>query len=284
MIRAMTYGEKNRFVGYFPALNPDLQPRVTGEATGAPPGGYNCIAWTLGYTDRWIDPYQTVAEWDAFYNPTFVRADSGPIAIWKRGRAFTHGCVYNYLHGFPWESKCGSDLRILHQLDELVGDSYGNVFMYYQANPPLPPPGASGAVVHISGAAAKPQAMTDKERATLIHQAIRDVAPAVRQEFEEQFEAWKRTWFEGAMAFSSDTNDRADGYCYRALVDMGTEIIPLVVEKLNDPKNFIAQRLYEDLQPDPQMRVVITPSDPAAKEGVQGHAQRTVEHYLKSLK
>ncbi len=51
MVRPMTPAEQQRFRGYFPNLNVN-QAVGTDDATSA----YNCIAWTVGVTIRWIWP------------------------------------------------------------------------------------------------------------------------------------------------------------------------------------------------------------------------------------
>ena len=49
MARPLTAAEKQRFQDYFPSLNVDLAV-VTGEVSRV----YNCIAWTVGVTNRWL--------------------------------------------------------------------------------------------------------------------------------------------------------------------------------------------------------------------------------------
>lgn len=271
-VREMTLGEKNRFAGWFPSMNVEVQPRVTGEATRT----YNCIAWTLGITNRWINPKHSLQAWDNFYALNqYIRADAGEIAIWKTPAAFTHGCVANAAQGFNWESKCGPNLRILHQLPEMVGDTYGNVYAYYTRMTDLVCTAPRGFITE------KPTSlMDDQQKALKIKNAVSNIPAALREAFLTQFEAWKATWFVGDMALSSDTRDRADTYSYRILLAMGPEIIPLVVEQLADPENFMATQLYDDLQSDPKLQLNLAAADPAHLEGEQGRAKRIVENYL----
>lgn len=273
MPRDMTLAEKNRFVGWFPNLNADLQPRVTAEATQA----YNCIAWTLGITNEWFNPLQSLDLWDDFYAPYhYVRADQGQIAIWRSGQNFTHGSVQHIAHGFNWESKCGSSLRIMHEQAELVGDSYGVVVAYYE----LTPPSTATASVVRATPATPPSAMTEQQKAVALHNLVKDIDPALQQEFNDQFEAWKKTWFEGAMALSSNIRDRANTYSYRNLVAMGSEIIPLVMVKIANPENFVAKQLLHDLQPDSPTRAALVPLH--VGEGEHAHARRVLEAFLQS--
>ena len=279
MIRNMTPEEQDFFVSVFPSLNADLQPRVTGEATPFElPGAYNCIAWTVGIDNDWINPKQSVEAWDLFYAAYgFEQADAGTIAVWKSGCNFTHGSVANAAHGFNWESKCGESLRILHENPELISQAYGNVFMYYarseNADTALP----------TASTAPKTPAMNENQKAILLHDAVKTVNPAVREEFNHWFDAWKLTWAQGAMAFSNDVRDRSAAYSYKKLVDMGPEILPLVVEKLANPENFIARQLYDDLQAEASQRVSIEPGV-HRNHGEKFLARQTVDAYLRARK
>jgi hypothetical protein len=54
---------------------------------------------------------------------------------------------------------------------------------------------------------------------------------------------------------------------------MGDQIIPLLVEKLTDPENFLALQLYDSLQPDEALVVRFDPGGDEILEGEQGRAQ-----------
>lgn len=128
MSRPMTRAEKARFRRFFPGLNVNATV-VTGEATNV----YNCIAWTVGLTNRWIWPGNTLAQFDTFYRGLgLVRCSNGPLAAWGFSPShMTHGSISGPGHGPRWESKCGADLRIEHGLGELAGSSYGHVVAFY---------------------------------------------------------------------------------------------------------------------------------------------------------
>ena len=66
---------------------------------------------------------------------------------------------------------------------------------------------------------------------------------------------------------------------------MGTAIVPLVVQKLTDPKNFFALQLYDTLQPEADKAAIvhIDPEDDAMLEGEQGRAARTVQQWVSTL-
>lgn len=270
--RDMTNPEKQSYNAAFPAMDVDEQPRVTGEATPT----YNCIAWTIGVTDRWIDPYQTLDEWDAFYATVgLVRDyDDGTVAVWRTADGeFTHGCVSTAQYGFHWESKCGADLRILHHLGDLISpDLYGNVFVYYKPAPTAPAPSVLAALTRPT--------LNAQQQAQAIQKLTSDISPALREIFNDLFATWKATWFQGEQALSSRIQTRGGGYAYSKLLDLGPQTLPLVVEKLADPANFMAIQLYDDLQPDKDLRVRHVAGDPAALTGVQGRVRDTVARYL----
>jgi len=90
MARPMTAAERQRFAAAFPNLNVNLAV-VTDNATPV----YNCIAWTVGITTRWIWPGGSIGHFDTFYHGFgFVRSGNGPIAAWgTSASAMTHGSV-----------------------------------------------------------------------------------------------------------------------------------------------------------------------------------------------
>ena len=109
----------------------------------------------------------------------------------------------------------------------------------------------------------------------------RDRVPEeVRTAFEHAFTAWKRTWFSGGLAISSDPHTRAVGKEYDALIALGPAILPLVVEKLADPENFLALQLYDALQANEKLLVHFEPDDERILEGEQGRAQRVVQAWF----
>jgi hypothetical protein len=190
----------------------------------------------------------------------------------------THGSISGPGHGPRWESKCGSDLRIEHGLNELVGASYGRVVAFYVHGLALESPAArllEGVLRDIT--ASGPMSA---EQLEALRSALADVNPELRRVFSEAFTEWKRTWFVGGLAISSDPHSRAVGREFDALVALGPSIIPLVVEALSDPENFIALQLYDAIQPDPRLIIQFEAEDQRILEGEQGRARRVVEHWL----
>lgn len=276
MKRPMTATEETRFRSFFPNLNVQAV-IVTDNATSV----YNCIAWTLGFTDRWIWPGNSISDFDAFYRGfSFVRGDDGSIAVWGHSlSAMTHGSISGPGHGPRWESKCGADLRIQHALPELVGGLYGRVVAFYRRLDEADlMTRRSRELTKMRGSKIQLD-LTPSQRKDLRAEVER-TPPELRKQFEEAFQSWKESWFRGGLAVSSNPHTRTVGEEFDRLVAMGPQIIPLVVAKLTDPDNFLALQLYDTVQSDVKLLVQYRPNDERILEGEQGRAQRVVKAWL----
>jgi hypothetical protein len=123
--------------------------------------------------------------------------------------------------------------------------------------------------------------LTDEQRDELQEQ-IRDVPIELRNAFRDAFAAWKRTWFSGGLAFSSDPHTLTIGKAFDKLVALGPGILPLVIEALADPENFLALQLYDVIQPDGKLIVQFGPEDERILEGEQGRARRAVQAWFRN--
>ncbi len=275
MPRPMTAAEQQRFQGYFPNLNV-AQAVVTDNATWA----YHCIAWTVGITNRWIWPGGSLAHFDTFYHGYgFVRSGNGPIAAWGSSTsAMTHGSVSGHGHGPRWESKCGADLRIQHGLNELVGGMYGHVVAFYSRVRTLPAPFEAIAEDVMKGKLVKSYLSVSQKQ--LLQKQLAGIPRRVQSAFEAAFRSWKDTWFSGSLAVSSDPHTRAVGSEFAALVALGPAILPLLIEKLADPENFLALQLYDTVQSDEKLLIQYEPDDERIVEGEQGRARRVVQAWF----
>jgi len=121
--------------------------------------------------------------------------------------------------------------------------------------------------------------ITAKERGALKSIAA-DVDAKTKRAFETDFPAWKKTWFEGGLAISSDPHTRTVGREFDALVALGPKILPLVVERLADPDNFLALQLYDTLQTNSKLIVQFEPDDERVLSGEQGRALEVVKQWL----
>ena len=98
-----------------------------------------------------------------------------------------YGSVSGPGHGPRWESKCGSDLRIQHGLNELLGSGYGRVLAFYAKSRTAPAPLAAVAEEMMSEKSTK-SALTAAQRKAL--RAEREAVPAeTRAAFDRAFAA-----------------------------------------------------------------------------------------------
>jgi hypothetical protein len=65
-----------------------------------------------------------------------------------------------------------------------------------------------------------------------------------------------------------------------ALFALGPKILPLVVESLTDPHNFLALQLYDTLQASPKSIVQFDPEDERILAGQQGRTQEVANVYI----
>jgi hypothetical protein len=270
----MTPAEEQEYRGYFPNLNTRTA-IVTDEAIPI----YNCIAWTVGVTSQWLWPGSHINDFDLFYRRFgFGREAQGQVAAWGHSAAgMTHGCVSGPDHGPRWESKCGRGLRIQHGLNELVGASYGRVIAFYR-RPSLQESRAAKLMLLL---------MEDRREFTedeiaLLREEINRLDPRLVQDFNKNFSFWKETWFKDRLAIDSDPTSRVGSFEFFRLLNMGDAIIPLVVNELIQPDNFIALQLYDRLQNEPRLLVEHSAEDDLILEGEQGRAHRTVRTYIRN--
>jgi hypothetical protein len=127
--------QQSKFLNAFPNLK-------TWSITGPATGSYNCIAWSVGISNQWIWPGNTVQDFDAFYashgwtlstncNREFKRRKVALYANNSDPNDCTHGS--RETHDCGWhESKCGGWERIMHVKTELEGGYYGNIIRCYE--------------------------------------------------------------------------------------------------------------------------------------------------------
>lgn len=205
---------------------------VTGEATYL----YNCISWSLGITNRWINPPQPLSNFEALYAlHGYVPAHGAPALVdgWRSYGEMTHGSRVSARVGL-WESKLGASLRITHARDGLRGELYGDIVVSFMS-------AGKGASSILHGDAR----LSEFEEARLQHE-VGAVADGTTADFERDFRAWRATWHTGSNAFLNDTYELARGTEFGNLVAMGPAIAALVVNKMATlPDGFFALPLYE---------------------------------------
>ncbi len=114
----------------------------------------------------------------------------------------------------------------------------------------------------------------------LLHKQQAEISAKMRTGFEAAFSAWKDSWFRGGLTVSSDPHTRAVGTEFDALIALGPVILPLLIEKLADPQNFLALQLYDVMQTDENLLVQYEPGDERIVEGEQGRARRVVQSWF----
>lgn len=246
--------------------------------TGEPTRDYSGIAWSMGFKNRWINPGETLDKFKKQYQllgyaDIPAHSDEAMVDGWIDNSKPINGSKV-YTGNIPdtspglWETKLGSSYRIAHYRDELNGDIYGEIKISFKAP-----------FISKKAFVKKNQLITQKEIDTL-NVEISKISPVLKEQFENAFREWKDSWFQGDMIFSSDTRDRAKGKLFEKLLALGDEIIPLVIEKLVDPENFIALTLYDSLQMHPECVVKYHDADLNLLEGEQARAQRTIRLWI----
>lgn len=112
---------------------------------------------------------------------------------------------------------------------------------------------------------------------------IKSIAAKVDPEIFERFEAVHSKWYETAaktpeIAMSSRMESRTELPEYVELVNMGKEIIPLVIEKMTDKEYFFTLLVYEGLKNDGK------PSTNNRTESAQQIAKGYVDQWVKDTR
>lgn len=242
---------------------------VTGEATFQ----YNCIAWSLGITNRWINPPQPLSAFEALYALYgYVPTHGSPAIIdgWRSYGEMTHGSRVSAMVGL-WESKLGASLRITHARDGVRGDLYGEIVVSFTS--------ATGKGV--SSMLHGDVRLSEFEEARLQHE-VGAVADGAAADFERDFRAWRATWHTGSNAFLNDTYELARGAEFGNLVAMGPAIVPLVVNKMMTlPDGFFALPLYEAIMAGREHLQVRHETADDMVEGEQARAVATARAWLR---
>jgi hypothetical protein len=118
------------------------------------------------------------------------------------------------------------------------------------------------------------------EQIAAVRSAAAHMSPGLSRLFEVRFAAWKKTWSEPPLVFSSNPHDATRSKKFRDLVALGRDILPAVVEKLIDPDNFFALQLYEAIQ---THRSLVASSIDDGFDSEQARARKTIRLYANSL-
>ncbi|MEM7247308.1 MAG: hypothetical protein AAF533_18340 [Acidobacteriota bacterium] len=116
----------------------------------------------------------------------------------------------------------------------------------------------------------------------LLQAQVTAVPVTVSTEFQQAYAAWVKTWGEPEVAKSSDPGLYAKSPEFQKLVALGTDIVPLLMEKLCDPTQFFALQAVQALLSD---RIIFWPTmeDIAVIGGEQYRAFGTIQRWLLAL-
>jgi hypothetical protein len=232
---------------------------------------YNCISWSGGITDYWEWPSLVFSKYysenpltafDNFYaatryagamtySRTGATVSNSVIDLWAY-KGYSHASVRkpgnNMPHGYDWESKPGMCMRTFHPRYALAGTGYGIPKDYYI-------PTSSNPVMLLDESIARGYSVienveltpTEKNR---VAELINSLTNSQREEFENKYIAWKKTWKTTGLSFQSDPRAYALNNEYKVLIEysksQGESIWPLVFEKLQ-LDGFLVLNLLEDL-------------------------------------
>jgi len=244
---------------------------------------YNSLAWTFGFTDRFIWPWNhefvSKADFDEFYQRYgFEPASTGEVAAYGQTQTPTPSMTHSaYRHEGPdgqyWESKLGAYMRIQHPHEKnLCGPApaFGEVLGYYARGLEAPD------VHRLTEEYMRALPFTDEETRRLA--SYRTDGPQAA-DFEERYDQWRQTWFEPGTAPSANPWTRRQSRQFDDLVSMGPAALPYLMWQLTYPGEFFALQAVEEIA-GPEAVVYYPPSDPQAMTGEQGRAAATVRRWL----
>ena len=279
MRRSPTPSEKADLLSSFPSLDVD---NIT--ITGEPTWQYNCIAYSMGITNNWINPNASLASFQnqyidaeslygasCNYNVTSTESSNADVDGWGNYSEMTHGSI---LYGWrTWESKLGASLRITHGRSELTGDLYGSIKTSF--------------VTNWSRDLSEQASQSDIQLSTIevdaVTKAVKKVKASTVNNFNKLFEEWTEEIKSNSLTkYSSNTRDYAKLPQFEQMKAMGTEIIPLILEKMLNEKHFAILVLYDTIQNNDKMKISYKNGDIEILEGEQNRARRTIRIWLKN--
>lgn len=286
--RRLTQEEKTILKEVFPSLNVNTL-YVTDEATSV----YNCIAFSMGLTNTWINPEMSL---DMFrlqylYAQELYGAPSNFVPLGPLMGSAVDGwglSTYEMAHASAWQdgewqSKLGEYLRITHEREGLEGEVYGKIWVsfdrrsYKMADDYKTLSNIAAAVNRDSMTLASSQKTLVREKATMV-----DAATKAR--FDSLVVAW-RTAIDNdiMMKLSPSTKAYTQLSQFDKLKEMGEKIIPLIMERLLNRDNFYLLQLYDAVQSDESLIIKYEDYDVRMLEGEQNRAKRTIAKWLDSL-
>ncbi len=141
----MRIRKPQKFFDDFPRLNKSPRPF---KLTSPYDIKYNCIAWAIGVSNRWWDPYHIWPEGCprevsiSAFKITFASLGYKPCSNGRRETGYDKIVLYaketepthaaKQLKNGRWTSKLGKDIDIEHKVRDLEGPCYGKMVMYFR--------------------------------------------------------------------------------------------------------------------------------------------------------
>ena len=287
---------------------------VTGEHTPL----YNCIASSMNVTNAWINPPHLLQDFNKLYAraktggtgnrkahhwhanenwiPTILKSSNAVIDGYQMANPkvnprekMTHASSFQPLYqkhiesAGLWQSKLGDELRILHNRQGLDrSGSYGKIVVSFIKDPTnmLVAQELTNQVHQLQRL--QPNTIFTQHASLTYHQLHSEVSEHIGKEFNEAFLNWEQDIAE-QLSHSSDTRDYMNLKTFEKLVQLGESSIPLIINKLKNPKNHKALILYDAIQNRSDMRIEYTKGDFQVFEGEQSRAARSVKKWLLHL-
>lgn len=278
--------EKHLLNQYFPLV--DFH---TAVVYGPSTGNYNCFAYSLGVTSRWIE-FVSWHDLDERYRYASSKCSS-PYDYFQYESGSVSGAKMAVIWGLA------SPLHASAKWDKTDPTSFskmGKMWLLHHVNEALRNDGIYGIpqenyFPHRAGSArnvANARSLEDitkvsQDDITLSQEELAMIAKKSKvcregSRFESLFNDWKEAW---NWSLSNNTATTRKLPQYAELKAMGKEIIPLLIEKMaTDEDNFFAIRLYEDLQDNPNLIIRYSNDDPRILEGLQQTTKKTIKKWL----
>jgi hypothetical protein len=231
---------------------------------------YNCLAWALGYTDRWIWPWGSAnaspSQMSSFLH-RYGYSLGTPRYIGTYGTTAGIGHAARFYVSSP-SSKLGGLWLITHLWAELNGGSYGNLVQSYRRGLEVVEDlELVEAVIEATDPDLPELSGFERQR---LRDRVSEVDPAVKSAFEDAYGTWRKTWDTEEVALDSTGYAVTARPEFLAVVKEGGEALPLLMEKLLDPDEHFALRAVERILP----AHIVPHFDPEDEEVLKGEQYR----------
>lgn len=175
-----------------------------------------------------------------------------------------------------WESKLGEYIRILHDRFEVTGYTYGNIIVsFVMGNHYDSTPSVLSTIINQDSID-----LTESD-CFRIRRLASKIDGSIRTQFENLYGKWKED-ISTNMAFrlSSDSRIWMESEYFKQMEQMGSSIIPLVLEKMLDEKNFHIVLLYNKIQKNKELVTDASNGGMEILESQQQKAKRAIKLFL----